>query len=165
MTRPRIALATLGLVLATWAGLRARLTFGLLPERLTLIFDGSCDFCTRSVRLIRALDRDGRIAIEPFQKSGLPESLGLTVAKCEHSVWAITPDGFPYPAAAAMNLAVATALRSALPLWMYAIPGITAIQEATYHLIAQNRRLIPGDIPYCEQYPEECGKVAVLTAD
>jgi predicted DCC family thiol-disulfide oxidoreductase YuxK len=165
MTRQRLVLTAMGLGLATWGGLRARLTFGLLPERLTLVFDGSCDFCTRSVRLVRALDREGRIAIEPFQKPGFPESHSLTVAQCERSVWAITPDGFPYPAAAAINFAIATALRSALPLWFYALPGITALQEAGYHLIAQNRHLIPGDRPYCEQYPEECGKVAASAAN
>jgi predicted DCC family thiol-disulfide oxidoreductase YuxK len=160
MTPRRTALAALGLGLATWGGLRARLTFGLLPERLTLIFDGSCDFCTRSVRLVRALDRGERVAIVPFQKVNVPESHGLTVAQCEQSVWAVTPDGFTYPAAAAVNLTLATALRSALPIWFYALPGITTIQEMVYHQIARNRRLIPGDIPYCEQYPEECGKVA-----
>lgn len=165
MTRRRIALAALSLGLATWGGLRARLTFGLLPERLTLIFDGSCDFCTRSVRLVRALDREGRIAIEPFQKPGLPESHGLTVAQCEQSIWAITPDGFPYAAAAAANLVAATALRLALPLWLYSIPGISAIQEAAYHFIAINRSHIPGDKPFCELHPEECGKVTALAAD
>lgn len=165
MTHQRLALAALGLGLATWGGLRARLMFGLLPERLTLIFDGSCDFCTRSVRLVRAIDREGRITIEPFQKPGSPESHGLMVARCEQSIWAITPDGFPYAAAAAVNLTIATALRSALPLWFYAIPGVSAIQEVVYHQIAQNRRLAPGDTPYSEQHPEECGKGAAITAD
>lgn len=165
MIRRRITLTTLGLGLAIWGGLRARLTFGLLPERLTLIFDGSCDFCTRTVRLVRALDRQQRITIAPFQKPGFPESYGLTITQCEQSIWAITPDGFPYAAAAAANLTAATALRLSLPLWLYSIPGITAIEEAAYHLIAINRSHIPGDTPFCEQHPEECGKIATLAAD
>lgn len=165
MTRRRIALGLLGLGLATWGGLRTRLTFGLLPERLTLIFDGSCDFCTRAVRLVRAIDRQGRITIAPFQKPSFPESHGLTAAQGEQSIWAITPDGFTYPAAAAANLTAATALGTALPLWLYAIPGVTATQEAAYHFIASIRSRIPGDTPYCEQYPEECGKASNTAAN
>jgi predicted DCC family thiol-disulfide oxidoreductase YuxK len=110
------------------------------------------------VRFFRALDRHDRLTIVPFQQPGLPESHGLTVAQCERSVWAITPDGFPYSAAAAANLTIATALGSAVPLWLYAIPGVTALQERAYHVIAAIRRHIPGDTPHCEQYPQECGK-------
>lgn len=165
MTRRGTVLSLLGLGLVTWGALRARLTFGLLPERLTLIFDGSCDFCTRAVRLVRAIDRRRRITIEPFQKPGLPESHGLTAAQCEQSVWAITPDGFTYAAAAATNLTAAAALGTALPLWLYAIPGVTATQEAVYHLIARNRSHIPGDTPYCEQHPEACGKTVSASAN
>ena len=156
MTPRRMILGLLSVGLAIAGVLRARLTFGLVPERLTLIFDGSCDFCTRTVRLFRALDRQDRLTIVPFQKPGLPESHGLTVAQCEQSIWAITPDGFPYSAAAAANLTIATALGSAVPLWLYAIPLVTALQERAYHLVADIRSHIPGDRPYCEQYPAEC---------
>ncbi len=158
MTLRRTILGMLGVGLATAGVLRARLTFGLLPERLTLIFDGSCDFCTRTVRFFRALDRHERLTIVPFQQPGLPESHGLTIAQCEQSIWALTPDGFPYSAAAAANLTAATALGSAVPLWLYAIPLVTALQERAYHAIAAIRSHIPGDKPYCEQHPAECGK-------
>ncbi len=158
MIRQRTTLGLLGFGLVTLGLLRARLTFGLLPERLTLIFDGSCDFCTRTVRFLRVLDRHNRLTMVPFQQPGLPESHGLTVAQCEQSIWALTPDGFPYSAAAATNLTVATALGSAVPLWLYAIPGVTALQERAYHAVAVIRSHIPGDTPYCEQHPEECGK-------
>lgn len=158
MTQRRMALGVVGLGLLIAGGLRARLTFGLLPERLTLIFDGSCNFCTRTVRFFRALDRHDRLTLVPFQKPGLPEAHGLTVAQCEQSIWAITPDGFPYSAAAAANLTVATTLGTALPLWFYEIPIVTMLQERTYHFVATIRSHIPGDKPYCEQHPAECGK-------
>jgi predicted DCC family thiol-disulfide oxidoreductase YuxK len=158
MTPRRTILGLLGVGLATAGVIRARLTFGLLPERLTLIFDGSCDFCTRTVRFFRALDRHDRLTIVPFQKLGLPESHGLTVAQCEQSIRAITPDGFSYSAAAAANLTIATALGSAVPLWLYEIPLVTALQERAYHGVAAIRRYIPGDEPYCAQHPDECGQ-------
>lgn len=158
MTKRRTALGLLGLGALGWGSLRARLIFGAVPPRLTLIFDGSCDFCTRAVRLVRAVDRRGRVTIVPFQKPGEPERHGLTVAWCEQSIWAITPDGATYHAAAAANLTVAVAFGVPLSLWLYAIPGIAAAQEAAYRFIARSRHLIPGDTPYCEQHPEECGK-------
>jgi hypothetical protein len=42
MTRQRTFIGLLGLGLAApWGAMRARLTFGAVPDRLTLIFDGS----------------------------------------------------------------------------------------------------------------------------
>ena len=159
MTARRTALGLLGLGALGWGVARARLTFGAVPPRLILIFDGSCDFCTRTVRLVRAIDRRGGIATVPFQQPGAPERHGLTVAQCEEAVWAITPDGFPYRAAAAANLTAAVALGVPLPLWLYAIPGVGPLQELAYEIVARNRGLLPGDTPYCEQHPEECGEV------
>jgi predicted DCC family thiol-disulfide oxidoreductase YuxK len=158
MTKRRTILGLLGLGELGWGVLRARLTFGAVPSRLTLLFDGSCDFCTRAVRLVRAIDRRGKITLVPFQKPGEPERHGLTVAQCEQSIWAVTPDGFTFHAAAAANLTLAVALGVPLPLWLYAIPGVDAFQEAVYRFVARTRSLIPGDTPYCEQHPAECGR-------
>jgi predicted DCC family thiol-disulfide oxidoreductase YuxK len=118
-----LSLAGLGLA-GGWGIAAARLHFGATPERVLLIFDGSCDFCTRTVRLLRALDRRQRVTARPFQQPKLPESHHLTVAQCEHSVWAVTPDGWAFPGAAAANLALAVALCVPLPLWLHAIPGV-----------------------------------------
>ena len=64
--------------------------------QLTLVFDGTCGFCTRSVRLLEALDRNRRVTAMPFQKSGVPASVGLTLEECEAAAWAIAPDGDRY---------------------------------------------------------------------
>ena len=110
------------------------------------------------MRLVRALDRHRRVTPVPFQKPGLPEAHGLTVADCEAAAWAVTPDGRRYPAAAAVNLTVAVALGTPLPLWLYALPGSRQAQERAYDWVAANRSRFPGDRPYCEQFPEECGE-------
>jgi predicted DCC family thiol-disulfide oxidoreductase YuxK len=109
------------------------------------------------VRLVGALDRHRRVTAVPFQKSGFPESCGLTVRQCEQSVWAVTPDGFIYCTAAAANLTVAVVLGTPLPLWLYLFPGLHSLQEAAYRWVARNRSRFPGDTPYCVQHPEECG--------
>src|ERR687893_2331878 len=119
------------------------------PPQLTLVFDGACGFCTRSVRLIKTLDRGRRVTAVPFQKSGTPASVGLTLEECKASAWAIAPDGERYRGAEAVNALVAAALGSALPLLVYNLPGIRQLQDLIYSLIASKRNRLPGDTPYC----------------
>jgi predicted DCC family thiol-disulfide oxidoreductase YuxK len=126
------------------------------PPRLTLVFDGTCGFCTRSVRLLEALDRHRRVEAVPFQRSGVPASVGLTVEECDATAWTIAPDGGRYRGAAAVNAAVAAALGSTVPLLLYSLPGIRQLQDFVYHLVASNRSLLPGDRPYCAQQPAKC---------
>jgi predicted DCC family thiol-disulfide oxidoreductase YuxK len=126
------------------------------PPQLTLVFDGTCGFCMRSVRLLEALDRNRRVAAVPYQKSSVPGSVGLSVEECEATAWAIAPDGGRYSGAGAVNAAVAAALGSAAPLFLYSLPGIRQLQDLVYHLVAANRSRLPGDRSYCAQHPAEC---------
>jgi len=108
------------------------------------------------VRLVHLLDRRHRVTLAPFQKPGVPAAHGLSVAQCEAAAWAITPGGQRYPAAAAINLTLAVALGTRLPLWIYAVPGIRQLQDAAYAWVVRNRGRLPGVTPYCEQFPGEC---------
>jgi predicted DCC family thiol-disulfide oxidoreductase YuxK len=126
------------------------------PRLTTLVFDGTCGFCTRSVRLLEALDRHRRVRAVPSQNRGVPASLGLTVEECEETAWTITPDGGRYRGAEAANAALAAVLGSALPLLLYSLPGVKQFQDFVYHLVASNRGLLPGDRPFCAQHPAEC---------
>jgi predicted DCC family thiol-disulfide oxidoreductase YuxK len=110
----------------------------------------------RSVRLLKALDRNRRVTAVPFQKSGVPASVGLTVEECEATAWAIAPDGGRYRGAEAVNAVVAAALGSTVPLLLYSLPGMRQLQDFIYYLIAFNRSRLPGDRPYCAQYQAEC---------
>jgi predicted DCC family thiol-disulfide oxidoreductase YuxK len=125
------------------------------PQHLTLVFDGACGFCTRSVRLLKALDRNGRVTAVPFQKTGTPASVGLTLEECKASVWAIAPDGGYYRGAEAVNALVAAALGTAVPLLLYYLAGIRQLQDFIYWVVASNRSRLPGDRPYCTQHPAE----------
>jgi predicted DCC family thiol-disulfide oxidoreductase YuxK len=126
------------------------------PQHLTLVFDGNWGFCTRSVRLLKALDRNRRVTAVPFQKTGIPASVGLTLEECEASAWAIAPDGGRYRGAEAVNALMAAALETAVPLLLYYLPGIRQLQDFIYSLIASERSRLPGDQPYCAQHPAEC---------
>jgi predicted DCC family thiol-disulfide oxidoreductase YuxK len=108
------------------------------------------------VRLLKALDRNRRVTAVPFQKTGTPVSVGLTLEECKASAWAIAPDGSRYRGAEAMNALVAAALGTGVPLHLYYLPGIRQLQDFIYSLIASNRSRLPGDRPYCAQHPAEC---------
>jgi predicted DCC family thiol-disulfide oxidoreductase YuxK len=108
------------------------------------------------VRLLKALDRNRRVTAVPFQKSGIPASVGLTLEECKASAWAIAPDGERYRAAEAVNALVAAALGTALPLYLYYLPGIRQLQDFIYSVVASNRSRLLGDTPYCTQHPAEC---------
>ena len=126
------------------------------PERLTLIFDGRCGFCTRSARLLEALDRHRRVRAVPYQRPGAAASVGLTIEECEAAVWAIAPDGRRYRAAAAVNVSLEVVLGTRFPLLFYALPGVSWLQDLVYDFVAANRDRLPGDEPYCEQHPIQC---------
>ena len=108
------------------------------------------------MRLLKALDRNRRVTAVPFQKTGVPASVGLTLEECKASAWAIAPDGRRYRAAEAVNASVACALGTEVPLLVYYLPGIRHLQDFIYSLIASNRTRLPGDPPYCAQHPAEC---------
>lgn len=93
------------------------------PRHVTLIFDGRCGFCTRSVRLLKILDRHDRVDAVPYQRPGTPEAHGLSLAQCEAALRAITPGGGRYSGAAAVNAALAVALGTRLPLTLYNVPA------------------------------------------
>lgn len=127
-----------------------------LPLKLTLIFDGRCGFCTRSVRYLKALDRDDRVEVLPYQGPGTPEAYGLSLVQCEASLWVVTPEGGLLSGAAAVNVALAVALGTRLPLRLYGTPGVGRLQERGYAMVARNRRRLPGDVSFCQQHPVGC---------
>ena len=108
------------------------------------------------MRVLKALDRNRRVTAVPFQKTGVPASVGLTVEECEATAWAIAPDGGRYRGAEAVNALVAASFGTAVPLLLYYLPGIRQLQDFFYSVVASNRSRLPGDRPYCAQHPVEC---------
>jgi len=108
------------------------------------------------VRLVQALDQHHRVTVVPFQQTGAPEQVGLTLAQCETAAWAIMPSGQRYRGAGAINATLSVALGSGLPLWLYMLPGLRQLQDVVYALVSRYRSHLPGDRPYCQQHPERC---------
>lgn len=102
------------------------------------------------------------MTVAPYQKDGVPAAAGLSDEDCEKAAWAYEPGDQPgktrrrWRGAGAINASLAVALGTGLPLAFYGLPGISFLQDVAYQIVADNRGKIPGDKPYCEQYPGEC---------
>jgi predicted DCC family thiol-disulfide oxidoreductase YuxK len=123
----------------------------------TLIFDGECGFCTRSRDLLIKLDRRHRIRTVPLQRPGAPELAGVSRAELTRSVYWLAGDGTVRSGAEAVNAALSAVLGSRIPLWIYRLPGVRALQDAAYRWVAANRHRLPGTTPWCTAHPENCG--------
>jgi predicted DCC family thiol-disulfide oxidoreductase YuxK len=121
-----------------------------------LFFDGACGMCTRSRNFLVRLDRTGNLKTEPFQRAGTAERLGISADRLRESAWWLDATGEVYGGAKAANAALSAALGTRLPLVIYRIPGIRALQEAVYRWIADHRYRFPGTTPYCESHPVAC---------
>lgn len=123
---------------------------------VTLIFDGRCGFCTRSVGWLTRLDRAGRVEALASQQPGLTERFGLTPDDVAGAVWAFDGRGRRYRGAGAVNAALSAALGRSLPVLIYRLPVIRQIQDSAYAFVARHRSRFPGVRSWCEDHPGAC---------
>jgi predicted DCC family thiol-disulfide oxidoreductase YuxK len=107
---------------------------------LTLVYDGECDFCTRSARWVARRDRDGTISVRPSQEPGLIDALGLTRREVDRAAWAVEAGGRKLEGAAAIN----RVLRELGGGWrllglLYAVPPIGWVEDRYYARVARRR--------------------------
>jgi predicted DCC family thiol-disulfide oxidoreductase YuxK len=119
---------------------------------VTLVFDGCCGFCTRTVRWLLRLDRHERVHAVPSQLPGTPQRLGLTPAECAAAAWVVDADGTRHRGAGAVNAALAAALGTSLPVRLYRVGPIGRLQDRAYAWVARNRHQLPGITPWCEAH-------------
>ncbi|WP_099041511.1 thiol-disulfide oxidoreductase DCC family protein [Mycobacterium neglectum] len=122
----------------------------------TLFFDGNCGMCTRSRNFLLKLNRTGGLLTEPLQTPGTAERLGISDASLMDAVRWLDATGSVYAGAEAANAAVSAALGTRVPLLIYRIPGIRALEDAVYRWVADHRYRFPGTTPYCESHPVSC---------
>jgi len=121
-----------------------------------LFFDGTCGFCTRAENLLVRLDRTGNLKTEPLQGPGVADRLGIPQSGLLESVRWLDSSGAVSAGAEAVNSALSVALGTRLPLMVYRIPGVRALQDVIYRWIAEHRYRFPGTTPYCESHPVAC---------
>jgi predicted DCC family thiol-disulfide oxidoreductase YuxK len=112
---------------------------------LTVLYDGTCGFCTRQARLAQRLGGGpDRVALLSTSIPGVLENrLGLTRESTNRQMFVEEElSGRRYGGAAA----VARLVRQ-VPLigplgWLYYVPGLHQLADALYRLVARNRHRI-----------------------
>lgn len=123
-----------------------------------LVFDGNCGFCTRTLGWLRLIDGRRRIDSVPFQRPGIPESLGLTAEQCAASVQWRGADGGRAEGAEAVSAALSVALDADWPNRLYR--RTSGVQRKAYAWVAANRYRLPGVTPWCTRHPQDCTRAS-----
>lgn len=122
-----------------------------MPRRrtdATLVYDGDCGFCTRSVRALEQL-RLAQPRIVAYQHADLP-ALGLTPQQCEHEVQWVSADGRADGGAQAVaRLLLASGLPWSAAGAVLRVPPLRWLAALAYRLVADNRHRLPGGTPAC----------------
>jgi len=111
------------------------------PHTYTLIYDGECGICRRSVKWIRQRDEEERIELLPYQDPAVPERFPeIPQSDMERAMQLVARDGARWEGARAAEelLAVLPRWRVAAPL--FKIPGVRRVAERVYRWVASNRR-------------------------
>ena len=111
----------------------------------TVIFDGDCGFCQRSVRLGRSLDWlckiDWRARLEPGLRNKFPQ---VSSEETQNRMVSIRPDGKTYGGFFAVrDIAIRLPL-TFLPAILLYIPGVSLLGVPAYRWIAKNRHRFGG---------------------
>lgn len=106
----------------------------------TLVYDGECRVCIRTVNALRDRDRDGLFEMVAYQSEGVPERFPeVGRAEFEESVQLFGPEGGRWEGAAAIEQ-ILTLLPRARPLaWLFRIPFARPVARWAYRLFARNR--------------------------
>jgi predicted DCC family thiol-disulfide oxidoreductase YuxK len=130
---------------------------------VTLLFDGTCGFCTRSVRYLKNRDKRNQIEAIPCQIAINDPKYGLTDADCAQSIWAYTSDGRQAAGDQAAMLIASVMVDKKWPVTFGNLPLIKQALGFGYRTIARNRYRFPGDTPACQQPGFDCGAAAATS--
>src|SRR5919204_6917613 len=106
----------------------------------TLVYDGDCRVCTRSVGLIRKWDRRDEIEIVPFQSPGvLPRFPWIPMQAFNDAMQLIGPGNQTWAGAAAIEQLLRILPRGRWIAWIFRIPFVRVIADRLYRSFARNR--------------------------
>lgn len=117
-----------------------------------LIFDGDCNFCTKTADLVRRWAR-GRLELLPSQAPGaLDLHPDLTPEGVQKRVYLLSPGGRLWGGAEAVARALAINRWGGLAL-LYYFPPLRSIVDRVYAWVARNRKTIGGCESSCSLPP------------
>ena len=119
-----------------------------MEELPTLVYDGDCGFCTRSVRVVERLPV--RVRVVPWQEADLA-ALRTTEQRARHEVlWVPLRGRVRGGAAAVAELLKHSRFPWPLAGWLMSAPVLRGVAEFAYRRIAENRYRLPGATPACQ---------------
>lgn len=108
--------------------------------RYTVVYDGACSVCTRSVELLRQWDVDDRLELVPFQANGVMDRfLDIPEEDFRGAAQVIAPDGRHWSGADAVEQALAQTRRGRWIAWLFRLPLARPIARRLYRWFARNR--------------------------
>ncbi|MDF1487516.1 thiol-disulfide oxidoreductase DCC family protein [Tessaracoccus caeni] len=119
------------------------------PQKLLVLFDSDCGFCSRSVRIALGAWFRADCCARAFQSVDLSIH-NLAVDKCAESLHCVAPDG----TISVGHEAVAAILRRSRRPWplvgrLILLPGISRLAAWAYGVVAKNRHRLPGGTQEC----------------
>jgi predicted DCC family thiol-disulfide oxidoreductase YuxK len=132
----------------------APLTTTARPGTMTVLYDGQCEFCRRSVRLLKRLDWRGRLHFADGRDAANlpPTSEPLNPRRLLEEMHVVTPDGRRVFHGFAAFRRIAWQLPPLWPLvpFLY-IPGVPWLGQRVYLWVARNRfHLVPCHDGQCQ---------------
>ncbi len=111
----------------------------------TVLYDGHCVFCRRSVQRLQRWTPPGRFAWVSFREEGVLEGLPqVSAPECEKALQLVTVEGEVLAGMAAVVEVLKVRWWGSILRWIYLLPGIGIILDAVYTFIARNRFRIAG---------------------
>lgn len=106
----------------------------------TVIYDGECDVCIRSVNTLRDWDRYGRFEMIAYQSEGVTDRFpDITEREFHESVQLVGPDSGRWEGADAVEKILSLTPRARPISWLFRIPFARPVARVLYRLFSRNR--------------------------
>jgi len=106
----------------------------------TLIYDGSCGLCRRSVEWVRRRDREHRITLVPFQDQVTVARFGIPLPALAAAMHLVLPDRRVFAGADAVPEILRLLASWRWARWVFAVPGVRPLARRVYAWVARRRR-------------------------
>jgi predicted DCC family thiol-disulfide oxidoreductase YuxK len=109
-------------------------------QRYTLVYDGECRVCTRSVDVVRRWDTSAEIDIVAYQDAGVILRFPWIPAHAfDEAMQLVGPSGETWQGAAAVEQLLMILPRGRWVAWIYRIPLVRSLADRFYRWFARNR--------------------------
>ena len=115
---------------------------GSAPQReYTAVYDGSCNVCSRLVKVLEQRDRDERLEIIPSAAAAAAGRFGwIPPTAYAQSLQVIrTADNQTWQGAAAVERLIGVLPKGRFVSWIFSIPFARPVAEKLYRAFAKNR--------------------------